>query len=175
MDSSTCRRRSCAALVPFVASLALSGVAAAQSDQPDLVIQQVRVTGPEQASLGVSITVRNVGRAPADPFRTDVFMTTPRRWPLLFTLCPLTRAQQAAGGSAPCGSPFTVDPLPPGQSVSYDAYITWPVDHASGARETVEFMADGCFAALEPSLPAYCRVDERNEANNTRSQTATVP
>lgn len=168
------------AVLAFVmlSALAGSGPAAAQGGpaaKPDLHIQVLRVVGTVEASVQVEISVRNSGRAAAAPFRTDAFMTTPARHPLLFTLCPLTRAQQAAGGSAPCGSPFTADPLPPSETATYTAYVTWPVDHASGAREAVEFMADGCFAALEPSLPAYCRVDESNEGNNTRSRTLTVP
>jgi hypothetical protein len=56
----------------------------------------------------------------------------------------------------------------------HTAYVTWPADHASGTSERIEFMADGCFATLEPWLPAYCRVDESNERNNTRSRTVTV-
>jgi hypothetical protein len=143
--------------------------------KPDLRIQRLRVVGPVGASLQVQITVRNRGRAAAAPFRTDAYMTTPRRWLLLVTLCPLTRLQQYMGGSAPCGSPFTVDPLPPGGTVAYTAYVTWPTDHASGTSERIEFMADGCFATLEPWLPVYCRVDESNERNNTRSLTVTVP
>lgn len=145
------------------------------SAKPDLRIQRLRVVGPVWASLQVQITVRNSGRAAAAPFRTDAYMTTPRRWPLLVTLCPLTRLQQYMGGAALCGSPFTVDPLPPGATVTYTAYVTWPTDHASGTSERIEFMADGCFATLEPGLPAYCRVDESNERNNIRIQTVTVP
>ncbi len=142
---------------------------------PDLRTQSVSIGAVSGASLSATVTVRNAGTAPADPFRFDVYQTAPQRWPLSVTLCALTRDQQAAGGSAPCGSPFTVDPLPPRESVTWEVFITWPVDRASGSRETVEFMADGCFATLEPDLPAYCRVNERNETNNIRTRIVTVP
>lgn len=164
-----------ALLFPILVCAPMGSAWAQRATNPDLRIESLRVVGPVEASVQVEITVRNMGRAPAGPFATDAFMTTPRRYPLLFTLCPLTRAQQAAGGSAPCASPFTGDPLAPGATAAYTAYVTWPVDHAAGARERVEFMADGCFAPLEPTLPATCRVDEANERNNSRSATLTVP
>ncbi len=164
-----------ALLFPILACVVAGSAWAQRADKPDLRVESLRVVGPVDASVQVQITVRNSGRAPAGPFATDAFMTTPTRYLLLFTLCPLTRAQQAAGGSAPCASPFTGDPLAPGASVAYTAYITWPVDHLPGTRERVEFMADGCFPPLEPTLPAICRVDESNERNNTRSATLTVP
>lgn len=164
-------------LIAALAVIAWLGPSAAgmPPPMPDLKIQKLRVIGPEDASLKVEITVKNIGWEEAAPFRTDVYKTSPERSQLLFTLCPLTRAQQAAGGSAPCGSPFTVDPLPRQGSITYTAWITWPADAPRGVRDRVVFMADGCFPALEPDLPAHCRVEEGSEANNTRSLFLRVP
>ena len=53
--------------------------------------------------------------------------------------------------------------------------MTFPADHKPGSTEKVEFMADGCFPALEPGLPASCRVAESNEANNTMGAAVGVP
>jgi hypothetical protein len=164
-----------ALLVLLMVYLADGPALARRTPKPDLHVTSLRVIGPVEASIEVDITVRNSGAAAAAPFATEAFMTTPTRYPLLFTLCPLTRAQQAAGGSAPCASPFTGDPLAPGATASYTAYVTWPVNHTPGTRERVDFVADGCFAPLEPSLPAFCRVDETNEHNNSRSATLPVP
>src|SRR5262245_33095603 len=100
-----------ALLLPVLACAVTGSAFAQRAPKPDLRIASLRVIGPADASVQVQVSVRNSGTAPASAFATEAFMTTPTRYPLLFTLCPLTRAQQAAGGSAPCASPFTGDPL----------------------------------------------------------------
>src|SRR5215510_12206412 len=82
-----------ALLFPILVCAAMGSAWAQRATNPDLRIESLRVVGPVEASVQVEITVRNMGRTPAGPFATDAFMTTPRRYPLLFTLCPLTRAQ----------------------------------------------------------------------------------
>jgi hypothetical protein len=143
---------------------------------PNLTIDSLRVGAVSGSSRAVTITVKNAGTAPAGVFRVDAFRLRPDRSPLLLTNCALPVG--FAGGSAPCPSPFTVDPLAPGATVTFNAFVTFPADpvaHPRGSKATVEFMADGCSPRLEPGLPAACRVAESNEADNTRRAMVGVP
>jgi hypothetical protein len=139
---------------------------------PDLTITGVTVGAVSGVSRAAQVTVRNVGSAPASNFRVDAFQLQPKRWPLLFTVCAQT---SHAGGSASCASVWETGTLAAGASKTYSGYVTFPADHRAGTGERVEFMADGCFPALEPALPAGCRVAESNEGNNTASATVGVP
>jgi hypothetical protein len=139
---------------------------------PDLRITSVVGGGVSGVSRAVALTVLNAGGAPATNFRMDAFQLVPRRWPLLFTVCPQT---SHAGGSATCASVWEPGTLAAGASRTYKGWVTFPADHKSGEREKVEFMADGCFPPLEPAIPAGCRVAESNEANNTETAPVTVP
>ena len=138
---------------------------------PDLTITGVSVGGVTGVSRAVKITVRNGGTAPATNFRVDAYQLSPRRWQLLFTTC----AQTVRGGSASCGSVWETGTLAAGASRTYAGWVTFPADHKPKSTEKVEFMADGCFPALEPALPAGCRVTESNEANNTAIEPLGVP
>lgn len=141
----------------------------ARAAKPNLVIRSITLGAVTGVSRAVRISVQNVGAAPAGSFRVDAYALAPTRSLLLVTNCALT----VRGGSAPCASPF--GELAPGASQTFDAYITFPADRPSGRREVVEFMVDGCFPPLEPSLPAYCRVDESNEADNKRRVRVVAP
>jgi hypothetical protein len=147
-------------------------VTAGKGKLPDLRIRRVVVGGVSGVSRAVALTVWNAGGAPATNFRMDAFQLVPRRWPLLFTVCPQT---SHAGGSASCASVWEAGTLAAGASRTYKGWVTFPADHKAGGVEKVEFMADGCFHALEPALPATCRVAESNEANNTETAPVTVP
>jgi hypothetical protein len=139
---------------------------------PDLRIRRVAVGGVRGVSRAVALTVWNAGGAPATNFRMDAFQLVPRRWPLLFTVCPQT---SHAGGSATCASVWEAGTLAAGASRTYKGWVTFPADHKPGEVEKVEFMADGCFPPLEPALPAGCRVAESNEANNSDTAPVAVP
>ncbi|MEO8054538.1 MAG: hypothetical protein ABI768_05265 [Acidobacteriota bacterium] len=139
---------------------------------PDLTITGVSVGAVSGVSRAVQVTVKNAGTGPAVHFRMDAFQTVPRRWPLVFTVCALT---VIPAGTAPCPSVWEPASLAPGASRTYSGFVTFPAGRVSGSRERVEFMADGCFAATDPALPASCRVLESNEANNTSSAEVGVP
>ncbi len=138
---------------------------------PDLTITGVSVGGVSGVSRAVQVTVRNAGAGPATNFRMDAYQLAPKRWQLLFTVCP----QTTRGGSASCPSVWESGTLAAGASRTYAGWVTFPADHRPGSSERVEFMADGCFPALEPSLPAACRVAESNETNNTSAVPFVVP
>lgn len=139
--------------------------------QPDLMITGVAVGGVSGLSRSATLTVRNAGTGPATNFRMDAYQLVPKRWQLLFTVC----AQTTRGGSASCPSVWEAGTLAAGATKTYTGWVTFPADHKPGSSERVEFMADGCFPALEPALPAACRVAESNETNNTRLETLGVP
>lgn len=138
---------------------------------PDLIVTGVSVGGVTGLSRSVKLTVKNAGAGPATNFRMDAYQLAPRRWQLLFTVC----AQTSRGGSASCPSVWEAGTLAAGASRTYAGWVTFPADHKPGSSEKVEFMADGCFPALEPALPAACRVVETNEANNTAVEALGVP
>lgn len=144
----------------------------------DLIIVEVKTLGHELASAKVSIRVKNVGEAEADLFPVMAFTRWPRR-PVMLTACPLTEAQRVAGSPPACGGLWTRAKLPPGGAVEWIGYLTFgfggsnmPVTPVGPqkppvARETVDFMADGCFAPVDQDpLPRWCRVDEIDEINN---------
>lgn len=144
----------------------------------DLIVEHVKTLGHELASAKVSIRVKNVGEAPADLFPVMAFTRWPRR-PVMLTACPLTEAQRVAGSPPACGGLWTRQQLPPGGAVEWIGYLTFgfggsnmPVTPVGPQkppveRETVDFMADGCFApADQEPLPRWCRVDEIDEINN---------
>lgn len=139
---------------------------------PDLTIVSVSVGGVSGVSRQATVTVRNAGLAPASNFRVDALQLSPKRWPLLFTVCPQTNH---AGGSASCASVWETGTLAAGAVRTYTGWVTFPADHKPKTMEKVEFMADGCFAALEPALPAGCRVAESNESNNSTTAAVGVP
>lgn len=144
----------------------------------DLIIEHVKSLGHELASAKISIRVKNVGEAPAAIFPVMAFTRWPRR-PVMLTACPLTEAQRIAGSTPACGGLWTRQPLPADGAIEWIGYLTFgfggsnmpttPVgpQRPSAERETVDFMADGCFAPtdIEP-LPRWCRVDEIDEINN---------
>ncbi len=138
---------------------------------PDLVVTGVSVGAVSGLSRAAQVTVRNIGAAPATNFRMDAYQLQPKRWQLLFTVC----AQTTRGGSASCGAVWETGSLAAGATRTYPGWVTFPLDHKPGTTEKVEFMADGCFPALEPALPAACRVAESNEANNTAGAAMGVP
>lgn len=144
----------------------------------DLIVEQVKTLGQELASAKVSIRVKNVGEAEADLFPVMAFTRWPRR-PVMLTACPLTEAQRVAGSPPACGGLWTRAKLPPGGAVEWIGYLTFgfggsnmPVTPVGPqkpevVKETVDFMADGCFApADQQPLPRWCRVDEIDEINN---------
>ena len=144
----------------------------------DLIVEHVKTLGHELASAKVSIRVKNVGEADADVFPIMAFTRWPRR-PVMLTACPLTEAQRVAGSAPACGGLWTRQKLPPGGAVEWIGYLTFgfggsnmPVTPVGPQkppveRETVDFMADGCFAPADPEpLPHWCRVDEIDEINN---------
>lgn len=141
----------------------------ARAAKPNLVIRGVVVGAVSGLSRRVRITVQNTGAAASGDFRVDAYQLAPERWQLSLTECALS----VRGGSAPCGSLW--GSLAPGASRTFTGYVTFPAGRAPGRREIVEFMADGCFARLEPGLPAYCRVDETSEADNTRRAAIAAP
>lgn len=144
----------------------------------DLIIEHVKTLGYELASAKVSIRVKNVGEAAAAEFPVMAFLRWPRR-PVLLTACPLTEAQRVAGSPPACGGLWSRQALPPGGAVEWIGYLTFgfggsnmpvtPVGppNPQVVRETVDFMADGCFAPSDQEpLPRWCRVDEIDEINN---------
>lgn len=138
---------------------------------PDLVVTAVSVGGVSGLSRSATLTVRNAGAGPATNFRMDAYQLHPKRWQLLFTVC----AQTTRGGSASCPGVWETGTLAAGATRTYTGWVTFPADHKPGSTEKVEFMADGCFPALEPGLPPACRVVETNETNNTRDVPFGVP
>lgn len=154
--------------------------------RPDLIIERVKALGHERASAKISIRVKNVGEASADLFPVMAFTRWPRR-PVLLTACPLTEAQRDAGSPPACGGLWTRQQLPPGGAVEWIGYLTFgfggsgmPVTAVGPqkppvTRETVDFMADGCFAPTDQEpLPRWCRVDEIDEINNFAEQVIRV-
>lgn len=146
--------------------------------RPDLIIEHVKALGQELASAKVSVRVKNIGEAPAAEFPVMAFLRWPRR-PVLLTACPLTEAQRVAGSPPSCGGLWSRQSLPAGGAVEWIGYLTFgfggsnvtvtPVGPTSSPRirETVDFMADGCFAPTDQEpLPRWCRVDEIDEINN---------
>ncbi|MFN0025094.1 MAG: hypothetical protein ACKVS5_14480 [Parvularculaceae bacterium] len=144
----------------------------------DLIVEQVKTLGHELASAKVSIRVKNVGEANAGLFPVMAFTRWPRR-PVLLTACPLTEAQRVSGSTPACGGLWTRQQLPPGGAVEWIGYLTFsfggsnmpttPVGPQTPRveRETIDFMADGCFAPTEQEpLARWCRIDEIDEINN---------
>ncbi|MEZ5897500.1 MAG: CARDB domain-containing protein [Parvularculaceae bacterium] len=156
--------------------------------KPDLIIESVRAVRAVEASYEVVIRVKNAGVSAAEIFPVLAFRRAPRE-PILLTTCPLTSAQRAVGGQPPCPGVATVEPLAPGAVAEWTAYVTFPYAGAMPTNplpsrtrpqkphsETVDFMADGCFAPLDPAPPSpYCRIDEIDELNNFAEKTVIVP
>ena len=153
-------------------------VDAAPLTRADLIVVEVKALGQELASARVSIRVKNVGEADANPFPVMAFTRWPRR-PVMLTACPLTEAQRVAGSPPACGGLWTRAKLPPGGAVEWIGYLTFgfggtnmPVTPVGPQKPqnvtlTVDFMADGCFAPTDQEpLPRWCRVDEIDEINN---------
>ena len=136
---------------------------------PDLTITGVSVGGVTGISRAVKVTVRNGGTGPATNFGGRV--TVSEAVAVALSTCE----QTVRGGSASCGSVWETATLAAGASRTYAGWVTFPADHKPKSTEKVEFMADGCFPALEPALPAGCRVAESNEANNTAIEALGVP
>ncbi len=157
-------------------------------NKPDLIIESVRAVRAVEASYEVVIRVKNAGVSAADIFPVLAFRRAPRE-PILLTICPLTRAQRATGGQPPCPGVTTVEPLAPGAVAEWTAYVTFPYAGAMPTNplpgdpkpekphyETVDFMADGCFAPLDPAPASpYCRINEIDELNNFAEKTVIVP
>ena len=167
-EESERNNRDCAAL----------SILAGPLTRADLIIEHVKTLGHELASAKVSIRVKNVGEADADLFPVMAFSRWPRR-PVMLTACPLTEAQRVAGSAPACGGLWTRQKLPPGGAVEWIGYVTFgfggsnmpvtPVgpQRPQVERETIDFMADGCFAPTDQEpLPRWCRVDEIDEINN---------
>jgi hypothetical protein len=146
--------------------------------RPDLIIEKVRTLGQEMASAKVSVRVKNVGEATAAEFPVMAFLRWPRR-PVLLTACPMTEAQRVAGSPPACGGLWSRQALPPGGAVEWIGYLTFGFGGSNATvtpvgptkpqviRETIDFMADGCFAPTDQELlPRWCRVDEIDEINN---------
>ena len=152
----------------------------------DLVIEKVTPIGPVEASLKVTVKIRNAGSEAAGPFRLMAFRRNPRQ-PLLLIECPLTEGQLAAGSPASCDDLTQRAPLAPGASAELTGYFAYVV--AGGAsfirnpigpgnpnppvNRSVDFMVDGCFPP-EDGAPVFCAIDEIDELNNFKGATLKV-
>jgi len=141
----------------------------ARAAKANILIRGYTIGAVSGVSRRVRVTLENTGRAAATNFRLDAFALAPRRWPLVVTDCALT----TRAGPVACGAIWVT--LAPGERRTVDAWIMFPVDVASGSRQTIELYADGCHPPLDPGLPAFCRVDESNEADNARRIAIVAP
>ena len=141
--------------------------------RPDLTITEVSVGAVSGIGRAVSVTVRNAGTGPATLFKMGALQLGPKRLPLLFEVCALTF--RPPGGTTPCQAVWEVGTLDAGASRTYSGFVTFPVETPTKSDQSVEFMADSCFAEADAGLPAWCRVNESNEANNTSIAEVGVP
>lgn len=153
----------------------------------DLIIEDVNVIGPVDASLKVRVTLKNAGSLPVDaPFRIMAFARNPRT-PLLFVDCPITQGQLDAGSPVSCGYVTRETPLSPGAKAVIDGYFAFAIEGAgrypvnwvgpgggpAPVKRTVDFMVDGCFPPYDNSR-VECAIDEVDELNNFKSKTLTT-
>lgn len=145
--------------------------------KPDLIIESAQFLGVVEDTAHVTLVVRNVGVATSPtaspPIPSAVRISGGAPQSLAFNTCPTTYDAVRAGAPWTCSTVLgLISPLAPGARTTLDAYVLFPDDGGSGSTQTVEFTIDAC---LPPSLPAYCRIDERNEGNNALTLDMTQP
>ena len=131
--------------------------------QPDLVVADLRPTGParialreEQIVLPLRVVVENRGDAPAGSFVTLLGCTDRGQrcsvdtWLLFFETEAL---------------------LQPGEQATFTGLGAISLKYAG---RTVQVAADADSCAIEPPA-AFCRVEESNEGNNTRQISVDLP
>jgi hypothetical protein len=145
----------------------------ARPPKPNLVIRSLTLGAVSGVSQAVRIVIQNIGRAPAGAFNVEAFDAPAHRNVLLLGPCRYTAADRARGYGA-CPATY-VPGLAIGESRTLDVWFTLPGVPVRGSRHSVDITVDGCSRALSPGLPAYCRVDESVEADNTRRVIFTAP
>lgn len=141
----------------------------ARAARANLIIRGYTIGAVSGVSRRVRVILENTGRGASGDFRLDAFQLAPRRWPLAVTTCALRSRSDTSTCAAVWAS------LAPGERRTVDAWIMFPADVASGSRQSIDLYADGCHPPLEPTLPAYCRVDETNETDNARRVIIAAP
>ena len=138
---------------------------------PDLVITTFQITGvggvdiEGNRRIPVRVVVENQGGTPAAVFKVSVESTASNGTFLRPFDVP---------GQASMWYPYTSGPLGAGNQVEFAGEIVltnWT--NLSGETITLTATADSC--AADEFMPTYCRVDESDETNNTKTTTYLVP
>jgi len=127
---------------------------------PDLVVTTLETTGSptmnpdESIAVPIRVVVQNQGDAAAAVFKVSTEYTGPEG---TFTV-PFT-----VPGQDSAFYPYTGSSLGPGNGVTFEGEVTLP-DTVGAETVSLRAIADSC--AGDELMPDYCRVEERDEANN---------
>jgi hypothetical protein len=129
--------------------------------RPDLVVESLEATGPAainaegSVEVPARVVVRNSGSDTADIFKTGMEFSGPDGiYAVAFTV----------PGQENIWYPYTSQPLAAGDEVTFEGKVTFhPEDH--GITVALYAVADSCSG--DEFKPASCRVEERDETNNT--------
>lgn len=141
------------------------------SGKPDLVITTFQVTGVGGVDIDgnrripVRVVVENQGGTPADVFKVAVESTASNGTFLRPFDVP---------GQTSMWYPYTSGPLAAGNEVVFIGEVVL-TNWASLSGETITLTATADSCAADEFMPVYCRVDESDETNNTKSTTYLVP
>jgi len=140
----------------------------------DLVVTEVVSTGAPtivdgSATVPVRVTVKNIGSVGAGRFKVSMQFRDPSDplWSQTWYAVAFTVPGQGLW------FPFAENGLGAGNQVSFEGVLTFHPAEKSGQRE-IRAIVDSCCG--EEFVPAYCRVLELSEANNTSGAvTITLP
>jgi hypothetical protein len=153
-------------LVIVLSSITLIGCSGADTrsnNKPDLVIIDFNfidtISGDTSGESGhpVRVVVKNQGNAVANVFKVaaEYTLSDGQKLPLAFTV----------PGQQDIWYPYSSGILRPGNTVTFDGKLVFHEALLPGNRLFVAVTADSCVG--DEMMPAYCRVDESNEKNNT--------
>ncbi|MEJ2502358.1 MAG: hypothetical protein P8177_03435, partial [Gemmatimonadota bacterium] len=143
--------------------------------QADLIMARADESGPNLVTVEIDLAMRNVGTAAApDGLQVLAVWQSPTGPQAISLLdCAITAEQRRAGMSGGCGGIGNTAPIEPGGAHVQRGFLLFPEGVPSRSAQTVEITADACAPAA--GLPAFCRVDERSEANNSITVTVRAP
>lgn len=132
-----------------------------QLRMPDLIVTNFVQTGASFNGSGgiqvpVTVTVKNVGQAPAAIFKVGIDYQHPNGqiYPVMFTVTGQSNAYY----------PFTSSPLAAGAVLTYQGVLVFSAN-LRGNTLSAKAIADSCSG--DEFMENYCRVKESSETNNS--------
>ncbi|HOY19240.1 MAG TPA: hypothetical protein PLC89_18170 [Haliscomenobacter sp.] len=133
-----------------------------QVRMPDLIVTNFVQTGASFNSpngtvqVPVTVTVKNVGQAPAAIFKVGIDYQHPNGqiYPVMFTV----------SGQSNAYYPFTNSPLAAGAVLTYQGVLVFSAN-LRGNTLSAKAIADSCSG--DEFMESYCRVKESSETNNS--------